>query len=103
VNNGDCEQICKEGSSAGHYRCTCREGYRLRQDGRTCECRYCEVKVIIEVKCKSVLVTTGVCVERAIGSGMMEGPMNVGIVRSRSLLRSNVRYGIVKRLYFMVK
>lgn len=40
VNNGDCEQVCLEGSVRGHYRCGCREGYQLKSDSRTCECKY---------------------------------------------------------------
>lgn len=34
-NNGDCEHRCV--NEDGGYRCTCREGFRLRGDNRTCE------------------------------------------------------------------
>lgn len=33
--NGDCEHECI--NEVGTYRCACREGFRLREDNRTCE------------------------------------------------------------------
>lgn len=34
-NNGDCEHHCI--NEVGGYRCTCRTGFKLRGDNRTCE------------------------------------------------------------------
>ncbi|KAK1169793.1 hypothetical protein AOXY_G8673 [Acipenser oxyrinchus oxyrinchus] len=35
VNNGDCSQVCKAGSQK-QTECSCREGFTLLEDGRTC-------------------------------------------------------------------
>ncbi|XP_070560576.1 epidermal growth factor-like protein 7 [Ptychodera flava] len=34
-NNGACQQVCV--NTGGSYHCECDEGYKLRNDGRTCE------------------------------------------------------------------
>lgn len=36
VNNGGCQHHCVE-RYGGHYMCRCREGYRLKEDGQSCE------------------------------------------------------------------
>lgn len=34
-NKGDCEHNCV--NEVGSYKCTCKEGFKLRDDNRTCE------------------------------------------------------------------
>lgn len=33
-NNGDCEHICYNNN--GSYTCSCKEGYKLNEDRKTC-------------------------------------------------------------------
>ena len=35
INNGGCEGVCS--NSDGSYECGCESGYRLRENGRTCD------------------------------------------------------------------